>query len=201
MNCAIKEVAVYRTALYLPSIIPLFAMSFIFIVLLNPQYGLINTFLGLFGVPSTNYLGDPTGAKNVIVALAQLGAGNAALIFLAGLNGIPQTLYDAARIDGASRIGCFFRITLPLISPVILFNLITALSSGLQVFTPAYIMTNGGPDNGTLFYMYYLYKNAFSYAQLGYACALAVILFLAGLLLAFVLYTIAQRFVNYELVS
>ncbi|HEY4385251.1 MAG TPA: sugar ABC transporter permease [Ktedonobacteraceae bacterium] len=201
MNRAVKEVAIYRAALYLPSVIPLFAMSFIFIVLVNPQYGLLNSFLGLFGVPATNYLGDPTSAKNVIVALAQLGAGNAALIFLAGLNGIPQTLYDAARIDGASRLNCFFRITLPLLSPAILFNLITALSAGLQVFTPAYIMTNGGPNNGTLFYMYYLYKNAFSYAQLGYACALAVVLFLVGLLLAFVLYTVAQRFVNYELVS
>jgi multiple sugar transport system permease protein len=201
MNRTVKEVAVYRAALYLPSIVPLFALSFIFIVLVNPEYGLLNSFLGLFGVPPTNYLGDPTGAKNVIVALAQLGAGNAALIFLAGLNGIPQTLYDAARIDGASRINCFLRITLPLLSPAILFNLITALSAGLQVFTPAYIMTSGGPDNGTLFYMYYLYKNAFSYAQLGYACSLAVVLFLAGLLLAFVLYTVAQRFVNYDLVS
>jgi multiple sugar transport system permease protein len=201
MSRPVKEVALYRTLLYLPSLMPIFALSFIFIVLVNPQYGIVNQFLGLFGVPATNYLGEPTSAKVVIVALAQLGAGNAALIFLAGLNGIPQTLYEAARIDGANRLTCFLRITLPLLSPTILFNIITAVSSGLQVFTPSYIMTQGGPNNGTLFYMYYLYKNAFSYAQLGYACALSIVLFLFGLILAVLIYTLSQRFVNYETVS
>ena len=198
MKRPVKEVAIYRTALYLPSIIPIFALSFIFIVLVNPQYGLVNAFLGLFGVPATNYLGDPSSAKLVIVAMAQLGAGNAALIFLAGLNGISRTLYEAAHIDGASRLVCFVRITLPLLSPTILFNLITGVSGGLQVFQQAYIMTSGGPANGTLFYMYYLYRNAFSYAQLGYACALAVMLFLFGLMLALVLYLLSQRFVTYD---
>ncbi|GLV57227.1 sugar ABC transporter permease [Dictyobacter sp. S3.2.2.5] len=198
MNRSVKEVAIYRTALYLPSIIPIFAMSFIFIVLVNPQYGLLNMVLGLFNIPQTDYLSDPTGAKLIIVLMAQLGAGNAALIFLAGLNNIPKTMYEAAQIDGSSRLGSFFRITLPLLSPTILFNLITGVSAGLQVFQQAYIMTNGGPANGTLFYMYYLYQNAFSYAQLGYACALAVILFLFGLVLALVLYWLSQRFVNYD---
>jgi multiple sugar transport system permease protein len=201
MSRAVQEVFAYRIALYLPSLVPIFAMSFIFIVLVNPQYGIVNRGLGLFGVPNANYLGDPTSAKLVIVVLAQLGAGNTALIFLAGLNGIPKTLYEAAQIDGANRVTRFLRITLPLLSPVILFNLIVSISAGLQVFAPAYIMTNGGPDNGTLFYMYYMYKNAFSYAQLGYACALSVVLFLFGLILAVLVYTLAQRFVNYELVS
>jgi multiple sugar transport system permease protein len=201
MGRAVKEVSVYRTALYVPSLVPIFALSFIFIVLVNPQYGIVNQALGVFGVPNTNYLGDPTSAKLVIVALAQLGAGNTALIFLAGLNGIPKTLYEAAQIDGCNRLTSFLRITLPLLSPVILFNLITGISAGLQVFTPAYIMTNGGPANGTLFYMFYMYKNAFSYAQLGYACALSVVLFIFGLILAVLVYTISQRFVNYELVS
>jgi multiple sugar transport system permease protein len=201
MNTAVREVAVYRSALYLPSILPIFTLSFIFIVLVNPQYGLVNSVLNLFGAPATNYLGNPTSAKLVIVALAQLGAGNAALIFLAGLNGIPSTLYEAARLDGSSRLGCFFRITLPLLSPVILFNLITGLSQGLQVFTPSYIMTQGGPNNGTLFYMYYMYQNAFSFAQIGYACALSFVLFLFGVILALILYVIAKRFVNYEIIG
>ncbi|WP_235932549.1 carbohydrate ABC transporter permease [Dictyobacter arantiisoli] len=198
MHREVKEVSLYRTALYLPSIIPVFALSFIFIVLINPQYGLVNSLLGRFGVPQMDYLSDPTGAKVVMVVMAQLGAGNAALIFLAGLNGIPKTLYEAARIDGSSHLGCFLRITLPLLSPAILFNLITGVSGGLQVFQQAYIMTAGGPANGTLFYMYYLYRNAFSYAQLGYACALAVMLFLFGLVLALLLYWFSQRFVNYD---
>jgi multiple sugar transport system permease protein len=201
MSQAVKEVSAYRTALYLPSLVPIFAMSFIFIVLVNPQYGIVNRGLGLFGVPNTNYFGDPTSAKLVIVALAQLGAGNTALIFLAGLNSIPKTLYETAQIDGANRLTSFLHITLPLLSPVILFNLITGISSGLQIFAPAYIMTNGGPDNGTLFYMYYMYKNAFSYAQLGYACALSVVLFIFGLMLSALVYTLSQRFVSYELVS
>ncbi|GER91882.1 sugar ABC transporter permease [Dictyobacter vulcani] len=201
MNRDVREVNVYRAILYLPSILPTFALAFIFIVLINPQYGIVNIFFSLFGVPTQNFLSDPLGAKNVIIVLAQLGAGNAALIFLAGLRGIPATLYDAARIDGAGVWRRFYSITLPLLSPIILFNLITALSGGLQIFQQAYIMTNGGPNNGTLFYMLYLYRNAFAYAQLGYACALSLVLFVIGLALAGILFSVAQRFVNYEMVS
>jgi multiple sugar transport system permease protein len=201
MNRPVREVAFYRTALYIPSLAPIFALSFIFIVLVNPGTGIVNQFFGLFGAPPTDYLADPTTAKIVIVATAQLGAGNAALIFLAGLNNIPQTLYESARIDGANAFQSFFRITIPLLTPAILFNLITGISGGLQVFTQAYIMTRGGPGNGTLFYMFYLYKNAFSYAELGYACALALMLFLAGVVLAVAVYQVSRRFVNYEVAS
>lgn len=198
MNRNVREVAAYRTALYLPSLIPIFAMSFIFIVFVNPQYGLVNRFLGLFGAPAANYLGEPGTAKLVIVAMAQLGAGNAALIFLAGLHAIPQTLYESARIDGAGPVTSFRHITLPLLTPALLFNLITALSAGLQVFTQGYVLTNGGPNNGTLFFLHYLYRNAFSYAQLGYASALAIALFAVGLVMAVVVYTLARRFVHYD---
>lgn len=198
MNRSVREIAIYRTALYLPSLVPIFALSFIFIVLVNPGTGIWNQFVGLFGAESKDYLSDPTSAKIVIVAMAQLGAGNAALIFLAGLNNIPQTLYEAAKIDGANAFQSFTRITLPLLTPAMLFNLITGVSAGLQVFTQAYVMTNGGPNNGTLFYMYYLYRSAFSYAQLGYACALAIMLFLAGLVLALLIYQVSRRFVNYD---
>ncbi|OIV35881.1 sugar ABC transporter permease [Mangrovactinospora gilvigrisea] len=198
MNRNVKEVAWYRTALYVPSLVPVFAMSFIFVVLVNPQYGIVNKVIEAFGGGNVNYLAEPTSAKVVIVVMAQLGAGNAALIFLAGLNNIPQTLYEAARIDGANPWQSFTKITLPLLTPAILFNLITGISGGLQVFTQAYIMTGGGPDNGTLFYMYYLYKNAFSYAQLGFASAMAVALFLFGMLLALLVFWVTRRFVNYD---
>lgn len=203
MDRKVKEVAIYRTALYIPSLVPAFAMSFIFVVFVNPQFGLFNQFLALFGGETTNLLGEPTTAKTVIVLMAQLAAGNAALIFLAGLRNIPDTLYEAARIDGAGRVRQFVSITLPLLSPVILFNLITGISGSLQVFTEAYVLTNGvgGPDNGTLFYMLYLYKNAFSYASLGYASALAVLLFLAGMLLAGLVYWLSRRFVNYDVAA
>jgi multiple sugar transport system permease protein len=205
MNTAVREVAVYRAILYLPSILPVFAISFIFIVLINPKYGIVNWGLsgfGLLGQPSPkSYLADPDSAKMVIVALAQLGAGNTALIFLAGLRGIPQTLYDAARIDGANRFRSFFNITLPLLSPIILFNAITAIGGALQTFVQPFIITRGGPNNGTLFYMYYLYNKAFANAELGYACALSLLLFVIGLALALLLFAVARRFVHYDLVS
>lgn len=203
MNRNVREVAVYRTALYIPSLVPAFAMSFIFVVFTNPNFGVLNQFLKVFGAENTNLLGEPTSAKTVIVIMAQLGAGNAALIYLAGLRNIPVTLYEAARIDGAGPMRQFWSLTLPLLSPVILFNLITGISGALQVFTEAYVLTNGagGPDNGTLFYMLYLYKNAFSYASLGYASALAVLLFVVGMLLAGLVYWLSKRFVNYDVTA
>lgn len=198
MNRQVREVALYRTILYIPSLIPAFALSFIFIVFVNPQFGIFNRFLSLFGAPDTNLLGDPDYAKIVIIVMGQLGAGNAALIYLAGLRNIPTTLYEAARVDGASQWTQFVRITLPLLTPTILFNLITGMSGAMQVFTEAFIMTGGGPDNSTLFYMLYLYKNAFSYGQLGYASALAVLLFLFGMLLAGLIFVLSRRFVHYD---
>ncbi|QBD83796.1 sugar ABC transporter permease [Ktedonosporobacter rubrisoli] len=201
MNRNVWEIPVYRAILYLPSILPIFALSLVAIVLINPQFGLVSYLLALVGVPQVNYLSDPISAKMVIIVLAQLGAGNAALIFLAGMRGVPATLYEAAQIDGAGPLRRFFSITLPLISPVLFFNLITGVSQALQVFTQAYIITSGGPNNGTLFYMLYLYNNAFRYGQLGYASALAVVLFIIGLLMALILQAVSRRFVSYDLVS
>jgi len=200
MNQNVREVALYRTIFYAPSLIPAFAMSFIFIVFLNPQFGVFNQVLNLFGGANVNLLGDPTGVKIAIILMAQLGAGNAALIFLAGLRNVPRTVYEAARVDGAGPIRQFFSITFPLLTPVLLFNLITGVSGALQVFTEAFIVTNGtgDPDAGALFYMMYLYKNAFGFAELGYASALAVLLFLAGLALALLIFWLSRRFVNYD---
>ncbi|MEN5075619.1 sugar ABC transporter permease [Isoptericola cucumis] len=201
MNQNVREVAWYRTIFYAPSLIPAFAMSFIFIVFLNPQFGVFNQVLNIFGDgANVNLLGDPTGVKIAIIMMAQLGAGNAALIFLAGLRNVPKTVYEAARVDGAGPMRQFRSITLPLLSPVLLFNLITGVSGALQVFTEAYIVTNGtgDPDAGALFYMMYLYKNAFGFAELGYASALAVLLFLVGLALALLIFWCSRRFVNYD---
>lgn len=203
MNRNVREVAFYRTALYIPSLVPAFAMSFIFVVFVNPQFGVFNQFLRIFGQENVNLLGEPTSAKVVIVLMLQLGAGNAALIYLAGLRNIPTTLYEAARVDGAGALRQFWSITLPLLSPVILFNLITGISGALQIFTEAYVLTDGSgdPDNGTMFYMMYLYQNAFRYAALGYASALAVLLFIVGMLLAGLVYWLSKRFVNYDVAA
>lgn len=203
MNQKVREVALYRAVLYLPSILPIFALSFIFVVMLNPGYGLVNFVLSSVGLPSPNWLGDPNYTKIALVMIAQLGAGQFALVFLAGLRGIPIELYESASIDGAGAFRKFFTITLPLMTPVILYDLILGLSFGLQIFTPAYILTGGGeraagPDNSLLTFVYYLYREAFQFGQMGYAAALSVVLFLVGLVLAGLVFRWARSWVYYE---
>ena len=203
MNQKLREIAVYRAIFYLPSILPVFAISFIFVVLLNPGYGLINFLLTSAGLYSPNWLGDPAYTKLALVMVAQLGAGQWALVFLAGLRGIPIELYESAEIDGAGAFRKFRSITLPLMTPVILYDLIIGLSFGLQVFTSAFILTGGGrnaagPDNSLLTYVFYIYKQAFQFGQMGYAAALSVVLFIVSLLLAIAVFRWASGWVYYE---
>jgi multiple sugar transport system permease protein len=199
MNQRVREIPIYRAAIFLPSVLPVFALSFIFIWILNPRYGLVNHALGAVGVESINWLGDPTWARLSIVLLAQLGAGQFALIFLAGMRAIPSTLYEAAMIDGAGALRRFRHITLPLLTPLILYDIIIGLGLGLQIFTQAYIITEGGPNNATLFYVLYLYRQAFRYGDFGYAAALCWVLFLISLVLAIAVFRTARRWVHYEL--
>jgi multiple sugar transport system permease protein len=203
MNQKVREVTIYRAIFYLPSILPVFAISFIFVVLLNPGYGLVNWILQSVGLPSPNWLGDPAYTKLALVMIAQLGAGQWALVFLAGLRGIPTELYESASIDGAGPFRKFLSITLPLMTPVILYDIIIGLSFGLQVFTSAFILTgggtrgSGGPDNSLLTYVYYLYKQAFQFGAMGYAAALSVVLFIVSLLLAGAVFRWARGWVFY----
>jgi multiple sugar transport system permease protein len=205
MNQRLREVAIYRAIFFLPSILPLFALSFIFVVLLNPGYGLVNYVLTSVGLPSPDWLGDPVYTKLALVMIAQLGAGQFALVFLAGLRAIPMDLYESAAIDGAGPVSKFLHITLPLLTPVILYDMILGLSFGLQVFTSAYILTGGGvsgssagPDNSLLTYVFDLYREAFTYTRMGYAAALSVVLFLISLVLAAIVFRWARGWVYYE---
>jgi multiple sugar transport system permease protein len=204
MNQKVREVAVYRAIFYLPSILPVFAISFVFLVFLNPGYGLVNLVLSTFGLPSPNWLGDPAYSRLSLVLIAQLGAGQWALVFLAGLRGIPTELYESAEIDGASSFRKFLTITLPLMTPIILYDIIIGLSFGLQVFTSAYILTGGGtrggagPDNSLLTYVYYLYQQAFQFGAMGFAAAMSVVLFIVSLVLAGVVFRWARGWVFYE---
>ncbi len=205
MNQRLREVAVYRAIYYLPSILPVFAISFIFVVFLNPGYGLLNHALTSIGLRSPNWLGDPAYTKLALVMIAQLGAGQFALIFLAGLKGIPVELYESASIDGAGPFRKFFSITLPLMTPVILYDLIIGLSLGLQVFTPAFILTGGGeraagPDNSLLTFVFFIYRQAFQFGQMGYAATVSVVLFITSLILAIVVFRWARSWVYYEAV-
>jgi multiple sugar transport system permease protein len=206
MNQKVREVPVYRAILYIPSILPVFALSLVWIVFLNPRFGLLNALGNLLHVPKVDMLGDPTWTKFAIVLMAQLGAGGPALIFLAGLRGVPGEMLESAQIDGAGPIRRFFYITLPMITPVILYDIVLGLALGLQVFTQAYIITSGasggqamaGPRNSLLFYVFYLYKIAFQYTRMGYAAAMAWVLFIVSVILALSVFRWAKTWVHYE---
>ncbi len=200
MNQELPEIPLYRVLIYLPSVLPLFAISLIAIAMLSPTTGIVNELFRTVGWNPPNWLGNPDYAKIAIVGLAQYGAGQTALIFLAGLKGIPIHLYEAAKLDGAGSWNRFRNVTLPLMTPIILYNLIGGISSGLQVFTQAFIMTMGGPANSTRFYVFYLYDNAFRYGgQIGYAFAMGVVLFIVTFILAGLIFFTSSRWVHYDL--
>jgi multiple sugar transport system permease protein len=198
MNQKVREIPIYRALIYLPSIAPTFALSMMMIWLMNPRFGLANYFLSFFGVPSINWLGDPRWSKIAIILLAQLGAGPIGLIFLAAMRAIPTTVYDAASLDGASSWKKFWHITLPLITPAILYDIIIGIGLGLQIFVPAYIMTEGGPLNSTTFIALYIYNSAFKYSRFGFAAAMSGILFLINAFLAITIFRSSKLWVNYH---
>jgi multiple sugar transport system permease protein len=201
MKVEMRETPIIRAILVIPSVLPIFALSLVFVWLLNPRFGLVNYFLGLIGLPTLDWLGDPMWAKFSIVLLAQLGAGQVALIYLAAMQGIPQDLYDAATIDGAGPVRCFWAITLPLITPVLQYQVIIGIGLGLSVFTQAYVMTGGGPQDSTLFYALYLYQQVFSYSDFGFAAAMATVLFLVSVVLAVLVFRASARRVHYEAIG
>lgn len=198
LNVEIKGVAVWRTFFYLPSIVPAVASSILWIWIFNPQSGLLNSFLGAFGIHGPNWLQDPHTAKSALILMGLWGAGGGMLIWLAGLKGISESYYEAARIDGATTWQQFTRITLPMLSPYIFFNLIMGVIGTLQVFSQAFIMTQGGPVDSTLFYAYHLFNHAFRYLNMGYASALAWVLVLVVLALTVLQFKLSKRWVHYE---
>ena len=198
MNFNVKEKSIYRTILYFPSILPVYASAFIWLWMFNPQLGIINALLDKLGIQGPGWIGSPEWSKPSIILMAQWGAGGSAIIFLAALQDVPRELYEAAELDGAGRWYKFRHITLPSISPVILFHIIMAVNGAFQLFDAPYIMTGGGPANSTLFYTLYLYRNAFQYSKMGYASAMAWILFMLNLGTAIVIFKTSLRWVYYR---
>jgi len=198
MNQGLPEIPIYRVILYLPSVLPLFAISFVFWALLDPNMGIVNQGLRKIGLSPPNWFGDPDFAKLAIVIMMQFGAGQIALVFLAGLKGIPISLYEAAMIDGAGVLSRFKNITLPLMTPVILYDIILGVSGGLQAFVQSYIITQGGPVQSTTFIVNHLYNNAFSYGQMGYAAAIGVFLFVITFAIAALVFLTSNRWVHYD---
>ncbi len=199
MNQDLPEIPIYRVILYLPSVLPLFAISFIFWALLDPNQGIVNEALRSIGLSPPNWFGDPRYAKLGIVIMMQFSAGQIALVFLAGLKGIPQSLHEAAMIDGAGVLSRFRNITVPLMTPVILYDIILGISIGLQAFVQSFIITKGGPANSTTFIVNNLYNNAFRYGNLGYAAAIGVFLFVLTFIIAGVVFQTSNKWVHYDL--
>ena len=198
LNQKIAGMPLYRTLYYVPSIVPLVAGSILWVWILQPQWGLVNSLLGLVGIKGPMWLASLTWSKPSMILMALWGSGSSMIICLAGLQGVPQHLHEAAAIDGASTLQRFRHITLPMLSPTLFFMLVLAVINSFQVFTTAYIMTNGGPAESTLFYMLYLYRRAFVFLDMGYASGMAWILFIAVLLLTILQFGLANRWVYYE---
>jgi multiple sugar transport system permease protein len=200
LNMDAKGISVYRTLFYLPSLAPPVAATLVFLLLFSPDQGLVNHLLTVAGLPTSRWFLDPAWSKPTLVLLSLWGIGSATLIFLAGLKEIPQSLLEAAAIDGAGPLQRFRHVTLPLLSPVILFNLVMGIIASFQVFTQAFIIggTTGDPLESTLFYMVLIYRHAFRYFAMGYASALAVVLFGAVLLVTLVIFRSSGRWVYYE---
>ena len=178
MNQKIRLVRLYRTAYFVPVVSSMVAVAMVWRWLYNTDFGLLNHLLWLAGLPIVNWLGDPWIAlPSVALMSIWKGMGYNMVIFLAGLQGIPRHLYEAAELDGAGRWARFWKITLPLLSPSLFFVAVMSVISSFQVFDQVFIMTQGGPGTATTVYNYYLYKNAFTWLKMGYAASLAYVLF------------------------
>lgn len=201
LNQKIKGISVFRTAFYLPAVLSGVAVYILWMQLLSPSAGLINTFLGWFHIPGPAWLFDPQWTKPALILMEIWSSGGAMLLYLATLQNVPRSLYESAEIDGAGVWGKFKSITLPLITPIIFYDVITSTIGSFQIFQEAYVMTKngtGGPANSLLFYNLHMWNKAFVAFDMGYAMAMSMILFLIVLVLTFVNLKLAPKWVYYS---
>lgn len=198
LNQGIPGRNIYRTIFYLPVVTPVVATALLWAWMFEPRFGAINNVLGWFGVPGPGWIATTEWAiPSLIIVSVWESAGAMMVIYLAGLQGVPQSLYEASKIDGANAFQRFRYVTVPMITPVIFFNLVVGVIGSFQVFTTAFVMTQGGPANASMVYMLYLYNNAFQWLKMGYASAMAWVLFFLLAILTFVLFR-TSRWVHYE---
>jgi multiple sugar transport system permease protein len=200
LNLGVRGISIYRLLYYLPALVPPVAATIIFTLMFTPNAGPINVFLEGIGIQAPLWLRDPTWAKPVLIMLSLWPLGIETLVFLAGLKEIPQDYLDAAALDGAGPWQRFRSITLPLLSPVMLFNLVIGVIYSFQVFTQALVIggTTGEPLESTLMFMVLIYRSAFRYFSMGYAAALSVVLFLAVMGMTLLIFRSTRYWVHYE---
>ncbi len=206
LNQKARGITVFRTVFFMPSIVPIVASVSLFIFILHDRFGLLNeTLYQVFGIVGPNWLTSPDWSKPSLVLWSLWGIGGGMIIYLAGLQGIPQTLYEAAAIDGAGALRCFWKITIPLISPTILFVVIMGIIGSFQIFTPVFLLGSAnyglaaaGPMDSLLFWVVYIYNQGFFYFRMGYASAIAWLLFILLVILTLIQFRLAGRWVYYE---
>ncbi len=199
LNSGVRGLTFYRTIFFLPALVPMVGLAVLWLWIFNGEYGVLNVFLSRLGIPAPGWLTDPAWSKPALILLSLWGVGHAMVIFLAGLQDVPVHLYEAADLDGAMWWHKIRHVTLPMVSPILLFNGIMGIIGSLQFFAIPYIMTpNGQPARSAYFYAMYLYDNAFLYLRMGYASAMAWILFIIILTLTLLSLRLAARYVHYE---
>lgn len=198
LNQKLRGIRLFRTMLYSPTVVPAVASAMVWVWIMLPHGGLLSLLLNMFGLPDQRLLFDQRTALITIILMGLWGFGTGMLIFLAGLQGIPQHLYEAAEIDGASVWARFRHITLPMLSPVIFFNLVTSVMGNFQAFDPAFLITEGGPNYATHFYVLNLYNFGFRYLKMGLATAMAWILFLIIMVFTLLIVRSSAAWVYYE---
>jgi multiple sugar transport system permease protein len=198
MNQKVPGISFFRTLYYLPSVTTGVAIAIMWVWMLNPQMGLINYLLGLVGIQGPLWLASSKWAMPALILMSLWGIGNNMVIILAGLQGIPEHLYEAARIDGANKFQEFLNVTLPMLSPVLFYVSVISIIGSFQIFENIYVMTRGGPGDATRVFVFHLYMNAFEYQKMGYASALAWILFLIIMALTIIQVKVSKYWVYYE---
>lgn len=198
LNQKVRGLSVFRTIYYLPVVVPSIANIMLWIWLFNPNYGLLNALFQAVGLPPSQWIFGSSSAIPSLVLMSTWGVGNTVVIFLAGLQGIPEHLFDAVSVDGGGPWQKFLHVTIPAMTPTIFFNLVLSIIGAFQTFNQAYLMTQGGPDFATYFYVYDIFTEAFTDSSMGYACALSWILFLIIMVLSVIVFRTSRYWVYYE---
>lgn len=198
LNQPLRGQPIVRTIFYLPSLVPLVASSVLWLWMFEPQFGLLNALLNPLGLPRLQWIYDSSTVLPSLMLMGLWDIGPMMIVFLAGLQGVPRHLYEAVEVDGGNAWHRLWHITIPMLTPTILFNLVLSIIASLQTFIQPYVMTQGGPNNASLFYVLYLYRKAFAESQMGYAAALAWVLFVVIAALSVLVFRSSSRWVFYE---